>query len=76
VRKRILTAVAAVMVVLTPGGIGLSRASAASSVTQGVTATTIRVGVPYIDVGNPVLRTEGVDIDYGSFPDAFNALVD
>jgi hypothetical protein len=63
--------VAAVMVVLTPGNL----ASAASSAPQGVTATTIRVGVPYIDVGAPVLRTLGVDIDYGSFPDAFNALI-
>ncbi len=74
--KRILVALAAAMVILTPGGIGLSGASAAASDTQGVTATTIRVGVPYIDVGASVLKTEGVDIDYGSFPDAFNALVD
>ena len=65
-------ALAAVMVGLTPGNL----ASAASSPTQGVTATTIRVGVPYIDVGAAVLRTLGVHIDYGSFPDAFNALVD
>jgi hypothetical protein len=64
--------VAAVMVVLTPGHL----ASAVSGAPQGVTATTIRVGVPYIDVGAPVLRTLGVDIDYGSFPDAFNALID
>jgi hypothetical protein len=63
---------AAVIVLLTPGKL----ASAASSATQGVTATTIRVGVPYIDVGAAVLRTLGVDIDYGSFPDAFNALID
>jgi hypothetical protein len=63
--------VAAATVVLTPGNV----ASAASSATQGVTATTIRVGVPYIDVGAPVLRTLGVDINYGSFPDAFNALI-
>lgn len=68
----ILMVVAAVMVALTPGNV----ASAASSATQGVTATTIRVGVPYIGVGAGVLRTLGVDINYGSFPDAFNALVD
>jgi hypothetical protein len=76
VTKRILVALAAAMVVLTPGGIGLSDASAAASATQGVTATTIRLGVPYIDVGTSALKTLGVDIDYGSFPDAFNALVD
>ncbi len=67
-----LMVVAAVMVVLTPGNL----ASAASSATQGVTPTTIRVGVPYIDVEASVLRTLGVDINYGSFPDAFNALID
>jgi hypothetical protein len=76
VTKRILVAAAAVMVVLTPDSIGASGASAASSATQGVTATTIRVGVPYIDVRASVLRSLGVDINYGSFPDAFNALVD
>jgi hypothetical protein len=76
VTKRILVAFAAAMAVLTPGSFGLTRASAASNDTQGVTATTIRVGVPYIDVGSPVLRTLGVDINYGSFSDAFNALVD
>jgi hypothetical protein len=63
--------VATVMVILTPGKV----AYAASSAAQGVTATTIRVGVPYIDVGAPLLRTLGVDINYGSFPDAFNALI-
>ena len=64
--------VATVMIVLTSGNI----ASAASSTTQGITATTIRVGVPYIDVGSAELRTLGVAINYGSFPDAFNALID
>jgi hypothetical protein len=72
VTRRFLMVVAVVMVVFTPGNL----ASAASSTTQGVTATTIRVGVPYIDVGAAVLRTLGVDINYGSFPDAFNALID
>jgi len=62
--------VATVTVVLTPG----HQASAASD-TPGVTTTTIRVGVPYIDVGGAELRSIGVHIDYGSFPDAFNALV-
>jgi hypothetical protein len=72
VTRGIFVVVAAAMVVLTSGNI----ASAASSTTQGVTATTIRVGVPYIDVEASVLRTLGVDINYGSFPDAFNALID
>ena len=58
------------------GLVGTRPVSAASSATQGVTATTIRVGVPYIDVRAAVLRTLGADINYGSFPDAFNALID
>jgi hypothetical protein len=70
--RAFLMVVAVTMVVLTPGNL----ASAAPSTTRGVTATTIRVGVPYVDVGAAVLRTSGVDINYGSFPDAFNALID
>ena len=70
--RNFLLVVAAVIVVLTPGNL----ASAASSDTPGVTASTIRVGVPYIEVGAAMLRTLGVDIDYGSFPDAFHALID
>ena len=60
--------VAAAMVVLAPGNL----ASAASS-TQGVTATTIRVGVPYVDVA--AVKAVGVDISWGSVPDAFNAVI-
>jgi len=72
VTKGILAVVTAVMGALTQGNI----AFAASSATQGVTATTIRVGVPYIDVEAPAIRAAGVDINYGSFSDAFNALID
>jgi Periplasmic binding protein len=71
VTRGILMTVAVVIVVVTPAKL----ASPAPSATQGVTATTIRVGVPYIDVGAGALRTLGVDIDYGSFPDAFNAII-
>ena len=63
--------VGAVMVFLMPGNL----ASATPNATPGVTATTIRVGVPYIDVGAAVIRSEGVHIDFGSFPDAFDALI-
>jgi hypothetical protein len=53
----------------------VSPASASSSSTQGVTATTIRVGIPYVDVGAAPLRALGVSMNWGSVPDAFNALI-
>jgi hypothetical protein len=49
-------------------------ASAASESTPGVTPTTIRVGIPYVDVA--AVKAVGVDIDWGSVPDAFNAVID
>ena len=41
--------------------------------TQGVTATTIRVGIPYVDLS--AVRKFGITLDQGSFPDAYNALI-
>jgi hypothetical protein len=72
--KRSLVIAAALTVVLTSGIAGISPASGSSNPSQGVTATTIRVGIPYVDVGSATLRTLGVDMDWGSVPDAFNAL--
>ncbi len=40
---------------------------------QGVTATTIRVGVPYVDLA--AVRQYGVTLDHGNYPDAYNALI-
>lgn len=48
-------------------------ASAASSPSQGVTATTIRIGIPYVDVAS--LKAVGDDLNYGSAPDAYNAII-
>src|SRR3974390_1349710 len=48
-------------------------AAAVSDGTQGVTATTIRVGIPYVDVA--AVKAVGVDISWGSVPDAFNAVI-
>jgi hypothetical protein len=48
-------------------------ASAATSGSPGVTATTIRVGIPYVDVA--AVKAVGVDINWGSVPDAFNAII-
>ena len=47
--------------------------SASASTTPGVTATTITVGIPYIDFTS--LRSLGVNLDDGNFPDAYKALI-
>ena len=54
------------------GGAGFP-AAASSSATPGVTATTIKVGIPYPDLD--AVRQFGVTLDQGSFPDAYNALI-
>jgi hypothetical protein len=53
------------------GGGSVSAGSTPPS--QGVTATTIRVGIPYVDLA--AVRKFGITLDQGSFPDAYNALV-
>jgi hypothetical protein len=52
--------------------IGSASAGAASS-TPGVTATTITVGVPYVDIAY-VDKTYGLKLNQGSYPDAYGAL--
>ena len=64
---------AALIIASICGLLGTSPASAASSSTPGVTATTIRVGIPYVDVA--AVKAVGVDINWGSVPDAFNAVI-
>jgi hypothetical protein len=54
------------------GGTG-AVAAGASTPSQGVTATTIRVGIPYVDLA--AVRQFGITLDQGSFPDAYNALI-
>ena len=74
IRKKIATLfagallVTAVVVVDTP-----SLSGDSSPPGNGVTATTIRVGIPYDDFSS-VLKF-GVTIDEGNFPDAYNALI-
>jgi hypothetical protein len=74
--KRKLVAVAVAIVMVSGGALGAlsSPASAASSGPPGVTATTIRVGIPYVDLA--AVKAVGVDISWGSVPDAFNAVID
>jgi hypothetical protein len=50
-----------------------SLSSGSSPTNDGVTATTIRVGIPYLDL-KAVLKF-GVTIDFGNNPDAYNALI-
>jgi len=49
-------------------------AVAAGSPNQGVTATTIRVGIPYLDLS--AVRKFGITLDQGNYPDAYNAIID
>ena len=72
--KRYLVVTGAAIVSLGCGMIGVNPAAAALSGTPGVTATTIRVGVPYVDVA--AVKAVGVNISWGSVPDAFNAVID
>lgn len=53
---------------------GVAPAGASSPADQGVTATTISLGVPYVNFA--ALKSLGVTINDGSFPDAYNAIVD
>ncbi len=73
--KRNQLVAAAGTAVLLCGITWISPASASSNTTQGVTATTIRVGIPYVDVGAAPLRALGVSMNWGSVPDAFDALI-
>jgi hypothetical protein len=70
--KRSGLAIAAVIVATLCGLLGIGPATA-SSATQGVTSTTIRVGVPYVDVA--AVKAVGVNINWGNVTDAFNAII-
>ena len=48
-------------------------AAGASSPADGVTAKTIAVGLPYVNFA--ALKSLGVTIDDGSFPDAYNGVI-
>jgi len=71
--KRNLVATVAAIVLVAGLSLGTNPASATSGSTPGVTATTIRVGIPYVDVA--AVKAVGVNISWGSVPDAFNAVI-
>jgi hypothetical protein len=52
---------------------GAGPASGATAPPQAVTATSIRVGIPYVDLA--AVRQFGITLDQGSFPDAYNAII-
>jgi branched-chain amino acid transport system substrate-binding protein len=71
--KRNITAVGVVAIALVAVLVDSIPASWASASSPGVTATTIRVGIPYVDLA--AVRAVGVDINWGSVPDAFHAII-
>jgi hypothetical protein len=56
-------------------GVFMGGAPAGASADQGVTAKTITVGIPYVDLA-AVDHQFGLKINQGSYPDAYNALFD
>ena len=48
-------------------------AGAAQAATGGVTATTIAVGIPYVDLAD--VRQFGITLDQGNYADAYNAVI-
>ena len=74
--KRNLVGAGVLIVALMSGKIGITPTLAASRATPGVTKTTIRVGIPYVNVDVAVLRDVGVNLNFGNVPDAFEAIID
>jgi hypothetical protein len=73
-RPRSLCRAAIVTLVAMAGSLlGTSGTATATSSTQGVTATTIRVGIPYVNVA--AVKAVGVNINWGSVPDAYKAII-
>ena len=74
-RKSLVTTVVGALLLSAVAIMGVAgpASAAASAPTQGVTATTIRVGIPYVDLA--AVRQFGITLDQGSFPDAYNAII-
>lgn len=52
---------------------GVAPAGSSSPANEGVTAKTISVGLPYVDFA--ALKSLGVTVNDGSFPDAYDAII-
>jgi hypothetical protein len=73
-RRRLKAIWATALVVTAINAVGTPSASGGSlPASQGVTATTIRVGIPYLDLS--AVWKFGVKLDQGNYPDAYNALI-
>ncbi|MGH8996261.1 MAG: hypothetical protein ACRDYB_09585, partial [Acidimicrobiales bacterium] len=70
-RHRAVVAGAVLMATLC-GLLGGAPIAGAAS-TQGVTAKTIRIGVPYVDVA--AVKSVGVSLDWGNVTDAYKAVI-
>jgi hypothetical protein len=74
--RKTVTALATVVllssVIAVMGG-AAGVAASAPVPSQGVTATTIRIGIPYIDFS--AIRKFGITLDQGNFPDAYDAII-
>jgi hypothetical protein len=71
--RGVVSLVTAVGVVLVPLlATNPTPAGASSPADQGVTSTTIKVGLPYVDFAD--LRSIGVNLNQGNFPDAYQAI--
>jgi hypothetical protein len=53
--------------------LSITGAAASVAATRGVDSTTIRIGLPYPDFSS--LKADGINVDQGNFPNAFNALI-
>jgi hypothetical protein len=74
IRGPLSAAGAVVTLVATVLASGAVPVGASSPADQGVTASTITVGLPYVNFA--ALKNLGVNLDDGSFPDAFTAVSD
>jgi hypothetical protein len=72
-RKAIGWLTGAALLVTLCTGIGSGAGAVGNSSTQGVAQTTIRVGIPYVDLAP--LKALGTNLNQGSYPDAYNALI-
>ncbi len=70
--KRALVA-AAVVLTTVLASLGTGPLAGAAATTQGVTASTIRIGIPYVDFA--AVRAIGVNLNPGNYADAYQALI-
>jgi Periplasmic binding protein len=74
--RQVIPTVAAVLAVVVGSlaAVGVAPAGASSPADQGVTASTINVGFPYVDFA--ALRSVGITLQESSYTDAYGAMVD